>query len=317
MSVKAALVENTNTGRILHGASDGCPGHYVERLGDWLLWEAADDVREMESRIASLAEKVKARGVYRKRLSRHVRGQDAASMSPELVSGEPAPERFTVRENGLNYELSFCEGYSYGLFLDQRENRRRLVENEAAPGFTLFGAAAGERTLLNTFSYTCGFSVCAAAAGAVTTSLDLSRKYLEWGRRNFALNGLSTEGHDFIYGDAFEWFKRLARKDRSFEVVILDPPTFSKSKQKRIFRAEKDYGRLVESVLPLLKPNGVLFSSTNAARLGRGEFLTAIRDAVAIAGRSIIRQETVDQPADFPVSAGEPAYLKTVWMRIK
>ena len=80
------------------------------------------------------------------------------------------------------------------------------------------------------FAYTCGFSVCAALAGARTTSLDLSRKWLAWGQRNFVLNGLDPAAHDFIYGDATDWLRRLGRKGRQFEAVLLDPPTFSTSK---------------------------------------------------------------------------------------
>ena len=72
------------------------------------------------------------------------------------------------------------------------------------------------------------------------TSLDLSRKYLEWGERNFALNGIDPKAHDFIFGDAFDWMKRLSKKQRFFDVIILDPPTFSQSKESGVFQAEKD-----------------------------------------------------------------------------
>ena len=110
--------------------------------------------------------------------------------------------------------------------------------------------------------------MAAARAGARTTSLDLSKKYLEWGKRNFALNNLDPTPHDFIYGDAFNWLKRLAKMGRRFDVVILDPPTFSQSKESGVFRAEKDYGKLVAAALPLIKAGGVLFASTNAAAAG-------------------------------------------------
>ena len=118
--------------------------------------------------------------------------------------------------------------------------------------------------LLNTFAYTCGFSVCAAKAGARTTSLDLSRKYLEWGKRNFALNGLNAAQHSFINGDVFDWLRRLAKKQRRFDVVVLDPPTFSQSKEHGVFQVEKDFGELVTAAVPLLTASGVLFASTNA-----------------------------------------------------
>ena len=169
---------------------------------------------------------------------------------------------------------------------------------------------------MNTFAYTCGFSVCAALGGARTTSLDLSKKYLEWGRRNFALNGLDPAQHDFIYGDTFDWLRRLAKKGRAFDVVVLDPPTFSQSKESGVFRAEKDYGKLVAAALPVLKPGGVLLASTNAAELPPEKFLDQINEAVRGARRKIVQQHYVPQPPDFPISRAEPAYLKTVWLRV-
>ena len=115
--------------------------------------------------------------------------------------------------------------------------------------------------------------MCAAKAGARTTSLDLSKRWLDWGKRNFALNQLEPAGHEFIYGDAFDWLRRLAKKERRFDVILLDPPTFSQSKESGVFRAEKDYGRLVTAALPLLRAGGVLFASTNAADWPPEEFL--------------------------------------------
>jgi len=140
------------------------------------------------------------------------------------VLGEPAPEAFTVRENGRRFEIRFGEGYSVGLFLDQRDNRRRLLLNHVAADFPAFPAGAPGAEVLNVFAYTGGFSVCAAQAGARTTSLDLSRKCLDWARRNFVLNDLAPSAHEFICGDAFDWLRRLGRKGRRFDAVLLDPP---------------------------------------------------------------------------------------------
>ncbi len=230
------------------------------------------------------------------------------------------PERFEIRENGVRFELSFSEGYSVGLFLDQRDNRRRFLTGHIAAGFPFWTGSAGLRSgapeILNTFAYTCGFSVCAAKAGARTTSLDLSKKYLDWGRRNFALNGLDAAGHEFVFGDAFDWLRRLAKKGRTFDAVALDPPTFSQSKAGGAFRAEKDYGRLVATALPVLKPGGTLFASSNAAMLRPEEFLRQIESAVANAGRRILQRHYAPQPPDFPITREAPGYLKTVWLWI-
>jgi 23S rRNA (cytosine1962-C5)-methyltransferase len=245
-----------------------------------------------------------------------VRQTITAAASPQWVLGEAAPERFAIRENGVRYELSFQEGYSTGLFLDQRDNRRRLLTGQVAADFPLLAAGAAPWELLNVFAYTCGFSVCAARAGARTTSLDLSKKYLAWGRRNFALNDLDPAAHDFIYGDAFDWLRRLAKKGRAFDVIVLDPPTFSQSKEHGTFRADKDYGKLVTAALPLLKPGGVLLAATNAAEWPPEEFLADVETAARASGRKIQKRHYIPQPPDFPISREEPAYLKTVWVRL-
>jgi 23S rRNA (cytosine1962-C5)-methyltransferase len=241
------------------------------------------------------------RGAYHKLLSRHER--DA---SPAHLFGEAVPESFTVRENGLLFEISFSHGYSTGLFLDQRDNRRRLMTRYAKTG----------ATVLNTFAYTCGFSVCAAKAGATVTSMDLSKKYLEWGKRNFALNGLDPGRHDFIYGDVFGWLKRLRKKGRAFDVIILDPPTFSHSKEWGAFQAQMDYGKLVTAALPLLNRNGVILASTNAATWKPEEFFAIVESATRHGDRSIAEHDFAPQPPDFPITREEPGYLKTFWIRV-
>jgi 23S rRNA (cytosine1962-C5)-methyltransferase len=204
------------------------------------------------------------------------------------------------------------------LFLDQRDNRRRFLTGHIAADFPLFNPQTPDAKpeILNVFAYTCGFSVCAARAGARTTSLDLSKKYLEWGRRNFTLNGLDPAAHDFIYGDAFDWLRRLAKKGRGFDAVALDPPTFSQSKEHGVFRAEKDYAKLVTATLPLVKPGGILFAATNAADWLPEAFLADVETAVRQSRRKILQRHYFPQPPDFPVSRSEPAYLKTLWLRI-
>jgi 23S rRNA (cytosine1962-C5)-methyltransferase len=307
---------STNAFRVIHGASDGWPGWYVERLGKFLLSQSEQPLcAEQREELARLARIFSARAVYHKILSRQVRRTTAAEASPQPVWGEAAPERFKICENGVHFELGFNEGYSTGLFLDQRDNRRRFLTSHVAADFD-FGLWTPDFGLLNCFAYTCGFSVCAARAGAKTTSLDLSKRYLEWGRRNFALNGLDPVAHDFIYGDAFDWLRRLAKKGRAFDAVALDPPTFSQSKEHGVFRAEKDYGKLVAAALPLVKPGGVLFASTNAADWPPEKFLADVEKAIHSSRRIILQRHHVPQPPDFPISRAEPAYLKTVWLRI-
>jgi len=319
MALRNSLVDarETDAFRIIHGAADGWPGWHVDRLGDFLLSQAEQPVDAAQlDELRRLMKITETRGVYHKILITQVRRVSAAQASPQLILGEAAPRSVIIRENGVKFELSFSEGYSVGLFLDQRDNRRRFLTNHVAADFSLFPNGAAGAEVLNTFAYTCGFSVCAAKAGARTTSLDLSKKYLDWGKRNFTLNNLAASEHDFIFGDAFDWLRRLAKKGRAFDAIVLDPPTFSQSKEGGAFQAEKDYGRLAGAVLPLLKPGGVLFASTNAARLEPEKFLEMLAAAAKLARRKITQQHYVPQPPDFPVHRDEPAYLKTVWLRI-
>jgi 23S rRNA (cytosine1962-C5)-methyltransferase len=321
LALRTAIIEPdaTNAFRLIHGVSDGWPRWFVEKLGDFLLSQSESPLSIKQSEeLARLAKIFSTHGAYHKILSRQVRRFTTTEVSPQLVFGEAAPERFEILENGVHYEMSFNEGYSVGLFLDQRDNRRRFLTGYIAANFPLFKSEIENRKseILNCFAYTCGFSVCAAKAGARVTSLDLSKKYLEWGKRNFALNGLDPAQHDFIYGDTFDWLRRLAKKGRAFDAIILDPPTFSQSKEHGTFRAEKDYGKLAAAALPVLKPDGVLFCSTNAADWPPENFFAEIEKAVFVSRRKILQQHYFPQPPDFPISRAEPAYLKTVWLKI-
>jgi 23S rRNA (cytosine1962-C5)-methyltransferase len=315
-ALRAACVaaDETDAFRLVHGAADGSPGWYVDQLDGWLLSQS----EQAAAALPAAADAVGAdRPHYHKVLRRQTRETGVVEASPQLVRGSAVPARFVIRENGVRYEVSFGEGGSVGLFLDQRDNRRRLLVNHVAVRFPLIAGDAADREVLNCFAYTCGFSVCAALAGARATSLDLSRKYLEWGRRNFSLNGLDPAAHDFIHGDVFDWLRRLAKKRRQFDVVLLDPPTFSRSKERGEFRAESDFGGLVTAALSVLRPGGVLFASTTAARLTPPRFLSEVHGAVRAAKRRAVQEHYVPQPPDFPITRDEPAHLKTVWLRVE
>ncbi len=311
-------MEETNAFRLVHGASDGWEGAYVEQLGSCLLAQTSEPLRKdqiamLESWSATAG--FPGGGIYHKLLLRRVRGIAPQQVSPERVSGAVASERFVIRENGLQFELSFQEGYSIGLFLDQRDNRRRWKCGHVAAGFDLKVPGFESRELLNTFSYTCGFSVAAAAGGWRTTSLDLSKKYLEWGRRNFTLNGIDLVGQDFVYGDTLDWLRRWAKKGRKFQGIVLDPPTFSESKEHGRFQAERDYGKLVQAAVGVLSPGGVLLASTNAAKLDPETFIAEVQAGVRAAGKKVGQTHYAPQPPDFPISREEPGYLKTYWVR--
>jgi 23S rRNA (cytosine1962-C5)-methyltransferase len=134
---------------------------------------------------------------------------------------------------------------------------------------------AGKR-VLNTFAYTCGFSVTCARAGATTTSVDVSKRYLEWGKRNFALNDIEPKDHYFTCVDALEFLDFARRKTFSFDLVILDPPSFGSGKKGRSFSATNDYGELLEKAARIVAPGGRIFASTNNTTLATGDAFDAI-----------------------------------------
>ncbi|MBV8274639.1 MAG: class I SAM-dependent rRNA methyltransferase [Verrucomicrobia bacterium] len=275
----------TDAYRLVNGAGDGLDGLVIDDFaGRWLI-----SSKEGED-FPQLAPELGYRALYANTLSRDERS------SPTHLGGEKVAARFSVQEQRLFYWIDFQSGYSQGLFLDQRLNRQKL--RELCPG----------RTVLNTFAYTCSFGVAAVSAGARAVNLDLSRNYLEWGQENYRLNGLEPEKSDFIYGDVFDWLGRFAKRGRRFDTVILDPPTFSRSRTSGVFRAEKDYGALLECALRVIEPDGIVLCCLNAHHVSANEFRYMLKDSLPPA----VDLRQMPMPADFPGSD----YLKSFWAHL-
>jgi 23S rRNA (cytosine1962-C5)-methyltransferase len=278
---------STDAFRVFDGAGDGLDGIEIDAFaGRWLV--STRDAAVPRDLFAALRET--GRTIYHKRLDPHQKE------SPAHLLGPPCPEPFPIRENSLRYEVSFHSGYSQGIFLDQRDNRRWLM-TATPPG----------ARVLNTFAYTGAFSVAAASAGAITTTLDLSQPYLDWARRNLELNDLDPAGHYFCKGDTFHWLRRFAKQGRRFDTIILDPPTFSRDQDGKVFRVEKDYGQLAALAGRCLAPDGTILACTNCRQLDVSSFRKQLEDALPH-GFSI---EAAPMPSDF---TGEP-YLKSLRLR--
>jgi 23S rRNA (cytosine1962-C5)-methyltransferase len=201
-----------------------------------------------------------------------------------------------VTEFGVRYEVRPAAGLSVGLFLDMRDVRHWLRF-----------VSRGLR-VLNLFAYTCSLGVCAALGGARrVVNLDVSRPYLEWGRRNYELNGLAADPHDFIYGDAFDWLRRFTRRSEQFDLVVVDPPSFSSTP----FSVTRDYVRLVEAAARVVSPGGTLLVATNHAPTTDERFDAWIHAGLEAAARhgSIVRRWHEPEP-DFPVAPDGRPYLK-------
>jgi 23S rRNA (cytosine1962-C5)-methyltransferase len=167
--------------------------------------------------------------------------------------------------------------------------------------------AAG-RSVLNLFAYTCAFGVSARLGGAErVVNLDVSRPYLEWGQANYVLNDLAVDSRDFIYGDAFDWLGRFGRRQTTFDLVVVDPPSFSSTP----FSVTQDYPRLVEAAARVTAHAGILVAATNHAGTSAERFDTWLRAGLDSAGRhGQILQRWHEPAADFPVAPGRRPYLK-------
>ena len=182
-----------------------------------------------------------------------------------------------VMENGLKFLVNFDDYLDTGLFLDHRTTRGRLRT-----------AAAGKR-FLNLFAYTCTASVYAAAGGAVsTTSVDMSNTYLNWAQRNFELNGLSPEHNGLVQADCRVWLEVAGRGRERYDLIFIDPPTFSNSKRMEgVFDVERDHPEFIEGCMRLLAPDGLVVFSTNSQRFRLDESLSQRYDVRDISGKTL------------------------------
>ncbi|MBQ2380297.1 MAG: class I SAM-dependent rRNA methyltransferase [Akkermansia sp.] len=280
---ESRLPEQTNAYRVSDGTT--WPGIFIDALADRLLVSVRDTAvpRNLKEQLIATS-----RPVYLKRLDKDVKE------APIHFVGPQAELRFEIQENGVRYIMDMNAGYSQGIFLDQRDNRA-----------TVRGKCSAGMRLLNTFSYTGAFSVCAALAGATTTTLDLAQPCLTWCRENMERNGIDASQHYFCKGDTLHWLDRFARQGRTFDAIVLDPPTFSRDEKGRIWRVEKDYGSLVAKAMACLAPGGWLLCTTNCRKVSHAQFRALV--ASGAPGASITAS-----PMTFDFDGED--YLKTLWV---
>ena len=219
---------------------------------------------------------------------------------PVLVVGDPGKALQTVAtERYLRFGIDFATGYSPGLFLDQRENRRYV--RHIAP-----------KRLLNCFAYTCSFSVYAACSGANTLNIDLSKKYLSRGRENFALNDLPTIDQRFITDEVRSVLPRLARRGEKFDAIILDPPTFSRSLERKTFQVQHDFESLLISALAVAECDAHVLVSTNCSALCERALEVMARYCLKEMRRAATFYRPLPLP-DFPPRSG----ASSVWLALR
>ncbi len=293
----------TRAFRAFSGEVDGVEGLYIDVYGEGAVMMVYEgrvargfDVTRAGGEVLEALRPLGVRGVYLKPFAkdRSKLGGSLPAVVTEArpLAGEAVAEGLVVREIDWRLEVRLYDGLSTGVFLDQRENR----------GFVRDWCAArvkrGESArVLNTFAYTCAFSVAAARGGAATTSVDVSGRYLDWGKRNFEVNGIGVgakapssaaakpaapspaepaEGgrHRFAKMDTFEFFGYARRKELSYDLIVLDPPSFgSGSKKDKVapWNSVEGYARLVKEAAELLNDGGMVLASTNTSELCRDD----------------------------------------------
>lgn len=309
-----AHLPGTNAFRLANGGGDGLPGVALDVYGDHLVLSlSSDEALAAEPALLDAAASLGAAGVYVKRRPKHasriVDARDERFSPSAPLRGEPAPERLVVHELGLAFEVHLGEGLATGVYLDQRENRRRVR------------AMAKGLCVLNLFAYTGAFTVAAAAGGArATVSVDASRGALAWVRRNLDLLAASPSGsgpgaskadHELVEGDVFVWLEAAATAGRRFDLVLLDPPSFATTKRTR-FSAESDYRALAALAYRCVAPSGKLLACTNHRGIRRAKLRRFLHEAARDARRTVAQMKDLPDPVDFPPEPGEEPHLKTV-----
>ncbi|QRK04963.1 class I SAM-dependent rRNA methyltransferase [Archangium violaceum] len=303
---RALLREDPRTTafRLVNGEPDGVPDvtvdvfeylHVVSLYRDFSPAEEQALLDAIESAWAP-------RSVYLKRRpkeARHLANVAKEQLAPEQAARGESLESLVALENGLRFLIRPGQGLSVGLYLDMRDTRAWLA-----------GEVRG-LTVLNLFSYTCGFGVAATSGGAKRVlNLDASRRVLEWGEENARLNGQPVDRYDYVAGDVFDWLGRLERKGETFDVVVTDPPSFATTRTSR-FSAARDYASLAEAAARVVAPGGRLVACCNLATLASRRFEAMVTEGVSRAGRR--GRGVLDlgpSPVDFPASPAHPAALK-------
>jgi len=299
--------EDTTAFRVFNGEGDGIGGVTIDYFDGYYVinWYSKGIYQFKEEIIQSITSQFPFKGIYQKKRfdvdGKYVEEDD-------FVTGERGQFPLIVKENGIHFAVYLNEGAMVGVFLDQRDVRK-AIRDRYAEG----------KTVLNTFSYTGAFSVAAALGGATkTTSVDLANRSKSKTIEQFSMNGIDYEAQDIIVEDVFHYFKYAVKKNLKFDLVILDPPSFARSK-KVTFSAAKDYTNLLKQAITITEDHGVIIASTNSAAFDMKRFKGFIKTAFQECNERYEILEEYSLPEDFRTIKEFPEgdYLKVVFIRKK
>ncbi len=297
---------STTAFRVFNGEGDGVGGITIDYFDGFYLvtWYSLGIYEHKQNIIEALKRSVDYRGIYQKK--RFDGKGKYLDDSDDFICGEKAPAPIIIKENDVNFAIYLDDGAMVGIFLDQREVRKSIRDKYAK-----------DKTVLNTFSYTGAFSVYAALGGAKeTTSVDLAKRSLLKTQEQFEVNAVDLSSQKIIVEDVFEYFKYAVRKKLLFDMVVVDPPSFARSK-KRTFSANKDYVKLLKEIIQITKKGGIIVASTNSANFSMMTFRDFIKKAFKESKIKYKVQESHSLPKDFRVNEKfkESNYLKVVFLR--
>ena len=295
----------TTSFRVFNGEGDGIGGLTIDYFAGYYLitWYSKGIFHFRDYIINSLRGLVEFKAIYQKKRFDE-KGQYIEE--DDFVAGERGQFPILVKENGVNFAVYLNESAMVGVFLDQRDVRN-TIRNKYAKG----------KTVLNTFSYTGAFSVFAALGGATkTTSVDLANRSRSKTIEQFRVNGIDSETQTIVVEDVFNYFKYAAKKQLKFDMVILDPPSFARSK-KFVFSAEKDYKNLLKEAIAITADNGIIVASTNCSSFGMDKFKGFIETAFKESNSRYQLVEEFSLPDDFRTikEFAEGNYLKVVFVK--
>lgn len=308
LECRADFFENRDTTafRVFNGEGDGIGGLTIDYFEGYYVisWYSEGIYSFKEEIVAALQKVTQVKGIYQKKRF-DTNGQYIEE--DDFVVGERGTFPLIVKENNIKFAIYLDDGAMVGVFLDQREVRK-CIRDKYAEG----------KSVLNTFSYTGAFSVFSAVGGAVkTTSVDLANRSLNKTIEQFNINGIDASKQEIIVEDVFKYFKYAAKKNLKFDRVILDPPSFARSK-KFTFSASKDYTALLKDAIALTKKEGVIIASTNCSAFNMEKFKNFIHIAFKEMGKKYEIVEVFSLPKDFKTleSFKEGNYLKVIFVKV-
>jgi len=292
----------TTAFRVFNGEGDGIGGLTIDYFdGYFMVSWYSEGIYSMKHHVYSVFDKIiEYKGIYEKK---RFDTKGGYIEQDDFVKGEQGEFPIIVKENGMNFAVNLNDGAMTGIFLDQRD-MRKAVRDKYSEG----------RNVLNTFSYTGAFSVAAVLGGAIkTTNVDLAKRSNAKTIEQFSVNAIDYEQQDIKVMDVFDYFRYAKRNDLKFDLIILDPPSFARTK-KYTFSTAQDYPALLMDAISITEKNGIIVASTNNASFGMKKFKTFIDQAFEEAGSRYKILEESTLPKDFRTNRDYPEfnYLKVV-----